>query len=75
MSNECKICNKEYSSYQSLWIHNKKFHNTLKDESIHKVPDGIHKVDITNKTYKCINCNKEYNNKWNQEKSRSTLAC
>ena len=22
----CKICNKSYSSYQSLWNHNKKFH-------------------------------------------------
>ena len=27
MVNACEICNKEYSSYQSLWIHNKKFHN------------------------------------------------
>jgi len=24
----CNLCNKKYSSYQSLWIHNKKFHNT-----------------------------------------------
>ena len=23
----CKICNKKYKSYQSLWNHNKKFHN------------------------------------------------
>ena len=23
----CNICNKNYSSYQSLWIHNKKYHN------------------------------------------------
>ena len=22
----CKICNKQYASYQSLWNHNKKFH-------------------------------------------------
>ena len=22
----CTICNKKYASYQSLWIHNKKFH-------------------------------------------------
>ena len=22
----CNVCNKNYSSYQSLWIHNKKFH-------------------------------------------------
>ena len=24
----CKVCNKDYSSYKSLWNHNKKFHNT-----------------------------------------------
>jgi hypothetical protein len=28
MCYECKICSKDYSSYQSLWNHNKKFHNT-----------------------------------------------
>lgn len=27
MHYRCNICNKDYSSYQSLWIHNKKFHN------------------------------------------------
>lgn len=26
MEYKCYICNKNYSSYQSLWIHNKKFH-------------------------------------------------
>ena len=24
----CNICNKKYSSYKSLWLHNYKFHNT-----------------------------------------------
>jgi hypothetical protein len=24
--NRCNLCNKNYSSYQSLWIHNRKFH-------------------------------------------------
>jgi hypothetical protein len=24
---KCNICNKDYSSYQTLWVHNKKFHN------------------------------------------------
>ncbi len=27
MEYRCDICDKKYSSYQSLWIHNKKFHN------------------------------------------------
>ncbi len=28
MEYKCNICNKKYSSYQSLWIHNKKYHKT-----------------------------------------------
>ena len=24
--NICKLCNKKYASYKSLWNHNKKFH-------------------------------------------------
>ena len=30
MEHNCHICNKMYSSYQSLWIHNKKYHSTKK---------------------------------------------
>ena len=64
MANNCNICNKVYSSYQSLWIHNKKFHNNKSTESMHNSTKSIHKVDIiTNKKYKCIHCNKEYTNK------------
>jgi hypothetical protein len=37
MEHLCKICNKTYSSYQSLWIHNKKYHNELKITSHSKV--------------------------------------
>ena len=29
MEYKCNICNKLYSSYQSLWIHNKKYHQTI----------------------------------------------
>ena len=36
MEYKCKICDKNYSSYQSLWIHNKKFHVS----SLCKVTDG-----------------------------------
>jgi len=25
----CKVCNKDYSSYKSLWNHNKKFHHII----------------------------------------------
>jgi hypothetical protein len=26
MANLCEICKKTYASYQSLWLHNKKYH-------------------------------------------------
>jgi hypothetical protein len=45
---KCNNCNKYYSSYQSLWIHNKKFHNTQlniinpQSSSIHHHSSSIH---------------------------------
>ena len=41
---KCNICDKYYNSYQSLWIHNKKFHIT---------------IDKENKL-KCLHCDKIY---------------
>jgi hypothetical protein len=46
----CIQCNKEYTSRQSLWKHNKKFHN---------YSDG----SITVKKFKCEYCDKLYNSK------------
>jgi hypothetical protein len=42
MDFNCKLCNKKYASYQSFWNHNKKFHNDININQIHK----------------CENCNK-----------------
>jgi len=36
----CKICNKTYSSYQSLWNHNKKFH-TLESTNLPPKPTNL----------------------------------
>ena len=36
----CNICNKNYSSYKSLWNHNKQFHTI----SVCKVTDGNGKI-------------------------------
>lgn len=33
----CKPCNKNYASYQSLWLHNKKYHSDSKDKTSKKV--------------------------------------
>ena len=43
----CDVCNKEYSSYKSKWLHNKKYHsenNIIIDTSV-----------------KCEYCNKKNN--------------
>ena len=63
----CNICNKYYSSYKSLWNHNKKFH--ILQESI-KTENGLKKTDISliktcknPKQFPCKICNKIYYNK------------
>lgn len=48
MSFDCKICNKLYKSYQSLWNHNKKFHDKIEKEI----------------GYKCKLCNKVFDNRF-----------
>ena len=51
----CNYCNKNYSSYQSLWIHNKKFHNPNQTES-----------NISQ--YNCKYCCNKYSNRQNKWK-------
>ena len=59
MDHNCNICNKKYSSYQSLWIHNKRFHNN----NIKKVVNNGDKKCKTNKSVTCEFCNKIFNNR------------
>ena len=83
-THQCNICNKTYSSYKSLWNHNKEFHknnNTFNgkkseiglnrsENSLKKSDTGLKKSDNI-KTYECRKCNKIYNNKqsrWSHEK-------
>jgi len=68
----CKICNKKYKTYKTLWNHNKKFHNVIiiKKQSKNNQKNN-HKTIIKN-NQKCIYCNKlfsHYNNKWRHEKT------
>ncbi len=78
----CNICNKKYSSYKSLWNHNKEFHN----DNVVKCGDKVVKCgdnvvnngdnvvkcgDNVVKKYYCNVCNKNFNdrsNKWKHEK-------
>jgi hypothetical protein len=81
MEYECKICNKKYSSYQSLWIHNKKFHSKnnnklTSDNKITTMNNNIISIDnniiISKKIYNCKYCNKNYNlqqSKWYHEQN------
>jgi hypothetical protein len=69
-SRTCNICNKNYTSYKSLWNHNKKFHNN------NIIPDNP--VTIVNnlpiipsKKYLCKYCKFEFTqfqNRWRHEK-------
>jgi hypothetical protein len=63
MEYKCTHCNKDYSSYQSLWIHNKKFHTI-------KVPTTLSNTHTSlpitqNNELKCTHCNKVFTRKDN----------
>ena len=73
----CNKCNKEYSSYKSLWNHNKKFHlvqKQLYNENITKNITNINENITKNiiKKFNCKYCNKQFNyyqNNWDHEKN------
>jgi hypothetical protein len=71
MEYNCNKCNKKYSSYQTLWTHNKKFHTEpviLPSEM--SVKSEI-KSEASMKNFNCRLCNKIYFNKqsrWSHEK-------
>ena len=70
MDYRCTICNKNYKSYQSLWNHNKKFHNNENTNSPLKFDNCPLNIDKSQKIYSCKICNKSYNNKnskWSHE--------
>jgi hypothetical protein len=61
---KCDICNKLYSSYKSLWKHNKNIHKSEVNISNSKVSDKYENSQLKiNKIYKCKYCDNEYNHK------------
>ena len=74
----CKKCSKNYSSYQSLWIHNKKFHKPVENNNIQlqtqkKTNNTISNIPVVieNKNNICKYCNKTFshrNSRWRHEK-------
>jgi len=64
----CKLCNKKYASYKSLWNHNKKYHNGFITENNGFITEN----NILNKTkLNCKYCNKLFKciqNRYEHEK-------
>jgi hypothetical protein len=55
----CNICNKKYSSYKSLWLHNKKYHNVKQSNSTKNTQISIISPSIsTQNKNTCKYCNK-----------------
>jgi hypothetical protein len=68
-SHTCNICNKNYTSYKSLWNHNKKFHTKQVSEvGLHNQNDVL--VQTINN---CKFCKKSFNNR--QNKYRHEKIC
>jgi hypothetical protein len=70
----CKTCNKEYSSYSSLWNHTKNIHkNNTNKHNTNIILDNtniIHDL-VENNKYPCKYCVKTFNNyqnRWKHEK-------
>ncbi len=67
----CNICNKIYSSYKSLWNHNKEFHknkkSTLQENNlkVHQNASNITQNDSKITHHTCNSCNKTFNRKDN----------
>jgi len=65
----CNICNKIYSSYKSLWNHNKKFHN---NDVVKKGSNVVHEEVVCgttkNNKSQCKFCNKLFNDRSNKYK-------
>ena len=81
MEYKCNKCNKNYSSYQSLWIHNKKFHID-DDNHCHqnviltstKCQPNVNQASTKcQPIIKCEICSKEFNTR--QSKSKHKKKC
>ena len=64
MEYKCILCNKDYSSYQSLWIHNKKYHKTKTKDNNTNTQSENKKVK-SEKKFTCRFCNHMFTRKNN----------
>ncbi len=74
----CKVCNKTYSSYKSLWNHNKKFHTNTMINKDHLVINNdqkeINKDHLENNILNCKYCNKNFTFKTNKYRHEKTCT-
>jgi hypothetical protein len=71
MTHNCDKCNKNYASYQSLWIHNKKFHTTTSTQ--HPLtPLQDPQLPQTDIKFKCTHCSKLFSRKDNLKRHEKT---
>ena len=67
MEFECKVCNKKYSSYQSIWNHNKRYHTQDEPKTTQQVIRNDSNNNIT-----CEYCKKEFTRKNNMIRHQKT---
>jgi hypothetical protein len=86
MEYTCTECNKIYSSYQSRWLHIKKYHQTLSAklppkcrqnrQNIHKIPPNPAKMaEIESLKFVCNNCKKIFTRKDSLNKHINLNRC
>jgi len=79
MEYKCKQCNKLYSSYQSRWIHIKKYHTNLPaklpPKSRQKPPDTAKMADIQSFKFICTSCKKNFTRKDSLNKHINLNRC
>jgi len=57
----CELCNKNYSSYKSLWNHNKNIHNNVGKKEVQIVQIVQENIKPSSKSLTCDLCNKIFN--------------
>jgi hypothetical protein len=76
MEYRCNVCKKQYSSYQSLWIHNKRYHNpsvvTIQQKINNNQPSNQPKINQQDNIAKltCKACNRVFSfvqSRWRHE--------
>jgi hypothetical protein len=67
----CNICKKQYASYHSLWIHNKKYHLNNTNIIIKTNTNTNNNQNTNNNDTICLHCNRVLKNKYLLQKHLS----